>query len=72
MDARVKMVKIVIAATPMHVRTVVASLTVATDASFNSCCSSVARCAALATLDSIDVKLYELLPFCTPQLYKFS
>lgn len=50
------------------VRTVVASLTFATLSSFNSGCNSVTKCAALATLDSIDVKLYELLPFCTPQL----
>ena len=52
-------------------RTVTASLTCATFSAASSGCSSVARCTALATLDSMDVKLYELLPFCTPQLYKF-
>ena len=72
MDAIVKIVKMVIVATPMQVRTVTASLTFDADNSFNSGCNSLARCTALTTLDSIDVKLYELLPFCTPQLYRLS
>ena len=53
-----------------HARTVTASRTCNTGSSLKSGCNSAAKCAALATLDSMDVKLYELLPFCTPQLYK--
>ena len=53
-------------------RTVTASRSCSTGLPCRSGCSSAAKCAALATLDSMDVKLYELLPFCTPQLYKFS
>ena len=53
-------------------RTVTASRNCSTGLPCRSGCSSAAKCAALATLDSMDVKLYELLPFCTPQLYKFS
>ena len=60
------------AMTAMHERTVIAALTFTTFTftfdvlgalvivaaeSFNSGCSSVAKCTALATLDSMDVKL---------------
>ncbi len=40
-----------------HARTVTASRTCNTGSSLKSGCNSAAKCAALATLDSMDVKL---------------